>query len=261
MRYPQGHKAETRVRILGAAGAAFRGRGYAAVGIDEVMSEAGFTAGAFYKHFSSKEALLAASLGESGAASRQGLLAGLDDVEGPALLRAVAARYLSRTHRDAAALGCPLPALSAEVARSGSGPRGQVQEYLEALLRELAGRVPPAPGLAPEDRVLATAAVLVGGLLLARAVPDGALSERILRASRRLAVPELAAQAGGAARSQAKAAGQHGGKKPQPTTQQTSHAKAPKRPRAARSEARSAGRSKARSATQRPSSAAKRSAR
>jgi TetR/AcrR family transcriptional repressor of nem operon len=202
MRYPQGHKAETRARILGAAGAAFRARGFAATGVDEVMAEAGFTAGAFYKHFSSKQDLLTATLGASGKASRQGLLAGLEDAQGPALLRAVAARYLSRTHRDAAALGCPLPALSAEVTRSGPGPRGQVQEYLEALLREVAHRVPPAPGLSPEDRVLATAAVLVGGLLLARAVPDDALSERILRASRRLAVPELAAEADGAPRSQ-----------------------------------------------------------
>jgi TetR/AcrR family transcriptional repressor of nem operon len=233
MRYPQGRKAETRARILGAAGAAFRARGFAAVGVDEVMSEAGLTAGAFYKHFSSKEDLLAASLGASGAASRQGLLAGLDEVQGPALLRAVAGRYLSRTHRDAAALGCPLPALSSEVARSGAGPRGQVQEYLEALLREVSGRVPPAPGLLPEDRVLATAAVLVGGLLLSRAVPDDALSERILRAARRLAVPELAAEAGGGARSQTQASAP-----PRQETQQQPPAKARKRQQPARTAAR-----------------------
>jgi TetR/AcrR family transcriptional repressor of nem operon len=195
MRYPQSHKAETRARILAAAGASFRARGDEAVGVDEVMAEAGFTAGGFYRHFSSKEDLLAASLVETGAASRRGLLAGLEEVQGPALLRAVAGRYLSRTHRDAAEAGCPLPALSAEVARAGAGPRLEVQQYLTALAREVAGRVPPAPGLSAEDRVLATAAVLVGGLLLARAVPDEALSERILRAARRLAVPEAAAQA------------------------------------------------------------------
>ena len=198
MRYPQGHKAETRARIVAAAGAAFRARGYEAVGVDEVMTGAGFTAGGFYRHFSSKQDLLAAALGEVGAASRHGLLAGLEEVEGPALLRAVAARYLSRTHRDAPALGCPLPSLAAEVARSGGGAREQVQAYLVGLAQEVAGRVPAAPGLNSEDRLLATAALLVGGLLLARAVPDPALSDRILRASRRLAVPELAAEAEGA---------------------------------------------------------------
>ena len=56
-------------------------------------------------------------------------------------------------------------------------------------------RVRPGTDAFLLSAVLATAAVLVGGLLLARAVPDGALSERILRASRRLAVPELAAEA------------------------------------------------------------------
>jgi TetR/AcrR family transcriptional repressor of nem operon len=198
MRYPQTHKAETRARILSAAGAAFRARGYEAVGVDEVMAEAGLTAGGFYRHFPSKQALLAASLSQTGSASRAGLLSGLESEAGPALLRAVVGRYLSRTHRDAPALGCPLPSLAAEVARTGEAPRGEVQEYLASLARAVAGRVPPAPGLDPEDRVLATAALLVGGLLLARAVPDPALSDRLLRACRRLAVPELAEEARGA---------------------------------------------------------------
>ena len=252
MRYPQTRKAETRARILDAAGAAFRARGYAAASLDEVMADADLTAGGFYKHFASKQDLLAAMLGASGTASRQGLLAGLDEVEGPALLRAVAGRYLSRTHRDAAAHGCPLPALSAEVARSGPGPRAQVQEYLEALLREVAGRIPPAPGLACEDRVLATAALLVGGLLLARAVPDDALSERILRASRRLAVPELAAQAEAAARSPAPAAAPPARKRregPPPGAQKKTQARQQQSPQPARS------------AVRRPSSATTRSPR
>jgi hypothetical protein len=59
----------------------------------------------------------------------------------------------------------------------------------------LAPRIPPAPGLSAEDRVLATAALLAGALLLSRAVEDEEFSTRILRASRRLAVPETAGTA------------------------------------------------------------------
>ena len=71
--------------------------------------------------------------------------------------------------------------------------------------------------------MLATAAVLVGGLLLARAVPDDALSERILRAARRLAVPELAAEAVGAAQSQTRDRAHPSKTTPQETRRKTQH--------------------------------------
>ena len=192
MRYPPGHKQVTRGRIVAAAGARFRSRGYAATGVDEVMHAAGLTPGGFYAHFPSKQALLTEALGLSAGAMQESLLAGLDAVEGAPLLRAVVGRYLSRSHRDHAEVGCPLPSLAAEVARDGAQSRLAVQRYLLEITAALGPRTPPAPGLSPEDRVLATAALLAGALLLARAVSDPALSDRILRAARRLAVPETA---------------------------------------------------------------------
>jgi TetR/AcrR family transcriptional repressor of nem operon len=195
MRYPPGHKQETRQRILTAAGERFRTRGYAATGVDEVMSAAGLTPGGFYGHFRSKDDLLREALSAALEQTRGGLLAGLDGVEGPALLRAVVGRYLSRTHRDHPAAGCPLPALAAELAREGAAPRRDLQAYLERMAGALAPRIPAAPGLSAEDRVLATAALLAGALLLSRAVEDEEFSTRILRASRRLAVPETAGAA------------------------------------------------------------------
>lgn len=59
MRYPAGHKERTRARIVRAAARVFRREGYHAAGLDKVMEEAGLTAGGFYAHFGSKEALLA----------------------------------------------------------------------------------------------------------------------------------------------------------------------------------------------------------
>ena len=47
----------------------------------------------------------------------------------------------------------------------------------------------------PRDRALATIALFVGGVTLARAVEDRKLSSRILRACRRLAIPEEARHA------------------------------------------------------------------
>src|ERR1700710_735187 len=57
---PEGRRAETRQRILTAAGNLFRQHGVDGIGVDAVMKEAGLTHGGFYLHFASKEALAAA---------------------------------------------------------------------------------------------------------------------------------------------------------------------------------------------------------
>ncbi|MCZ7586655.1 MAG: hypothetical protein M5R36_26805 [Deltaproteobacteria bacterium] len=103
---------------------------------------------------------------------RGNLFAGLDGLDGAEWLRAVVGRYLSRTHRDMPASGCPLPSLSSEIAREDGAPREELEHYLKTMVAELATRTPDAPGLSSEDRVLATVALLVGALTLSRAVPD-----------------------------------------------------------------------------------------
>lgn len=101
-------------------------------------------------------------------------------------------RYLSRTHRDDPTNGCALPALAAEVGRERRAPRKAIEAYVRGLCGEIAPRTHPSRGLAPEDRILATIALLSGALSLARAVEDPELSDRILSAARKLAVPEVA---------------------------------------------------------------------
>src|SRR4051794_7331832 len=100
MRYGPDHKEKTRARILEAAGRVFRRRGYHASGVDKVMEEAGLTAGGFYAHFNSKEALLAAALACTGAwaGAGAGLGAGLGGLSGREWVDAFLARYLSTAH-------------------------------------------------------------------------------------------------------------------------------------------------------------------
>jgi TetR/AcrR family transcriptional repressor of nem operon len=190
MRYPAERKRETRAKIVAAAARRFRARGYRGAGVDEVMKAAGLTAGGFYAHFSSKEELFAEAVATSLGQLRGTLLAGLDELPDAERMRRVVGRYLSRTHRDHPEQGCPLPALAAEVAREGTAGKRALEAHVRTLVGELSPRTPPLPGLTSEDRVLATVGLLVGGLLLARAVKDPDLSDRILTACRRLAVPE-----------------------------------------------------------------------
>jgi AcrR family transcriptional regulator len=56
--------AQTRVRLLEAAAEVYARRGFAGATLDEVAAEAGFTKGAVYAHFGSKENLLVALVEE-----------------------------------------------------------------------------------------------------------------------------------------------------------------------------------------------------
>src|SRR5215469_15798381 len=62
MRYPATETAEKHDRIVQEASRLFRERGFGGVTVAEVMKEAGLTHGAFYSHFESKEALMAAAV-------------------------------------------------------------------------------------------------------------------------------------------------------------------------------------------------------
>jgi len=57
-------KARTRSRLMAAAGKVFAYRGLERATVDEVAGEAGYTKGAFYANFESKEALFLAMLDE-----------------------------------------------------------------------------------------------------------------------------------------------------------------------------------------------------
>jgi len=190
MRYPAGHREQTRAKILRAACKVFRRQGYHAAGVDKVMEEAGLTAGGFYAHFASKEALLAETLAPAAASALSAER--IEHLTGPAWAEAFVDRYLSRAHLVKFQDGCPLPPLVSEVARAG----GPVKASFEAVVQSLATRLQgQARGGVSEDRALAVLALCVGGLGVARSVQDGALAERILAACRDLALAGLHAEA------------------------------------------------------------------
>jgi TetR/AcrR family transcriptional repressor of nem operon len=183
MRYAPDHRQQTRDELLGAASREFRLRGYAGVGVDGLARAAGVTSGAFYKHFGCKADAFRW-------VARDLLLRLRNRVrrlqgERPAdWLPALADFYLSQAHRDDVAGGCGVPGLSPEVARADPATR---QAYAEAL-DEALGAMAQGAGLretdSPRARALAVVSMMVGGMTLARAVPDGPLAAEILAAAR-----------------------------------------------------------------------------
>lgn len=173
--------AETRARIVAVASRLLRERGTSGASVAGVMGALGLTVGGFYRHFSSKEQLLAEAL-EAASIESTRRLQESSELCGPreraaALLDA----YLSVRHRDDPGEGCPVAALCSEIHRE-SGPARRALS--DALLRLLGVVSAALPGCHDRRRALHTAATLVGALVLARAVTDDALAGEILCAAR-----------------------------------------------------------------------------
>src|SRR3954451_20268126 len=116
MRKSREEAAQTRKRIVEAASCEFRKNGIVATGLNDLMKAAGLTHGGFYKHFESKDQLVAEACAEA-----------LDAMIGvmsahPTIDDAVAA-YLSTRHRDDPASGCPLAAIGSELSRTDKKTR------------------------------------------------------------------------------------------------------------------------------------------
>lgn len=175
------------MRILDAAAKVFRERGFAAGSVDDVMAEASLTAGGFYAHFESKEALLAEVFEHGTIPSSQRLERGLEDSSDREWVEAVIARYLSPAHRQQVVKGCPLPPLLAEVARGSEPAKQALEAFVRFVVERLEAHLPGDRSQTPRDQALAMLAIFVGGISLARAVADPSLSDEILAACRQFA--------------------------------------------------------------------------
>jgi TetR/AcrR family transcriptional repressor of nem operon len=183
MRYPAQETAEKHDRIVDAASRLFRERGFENVTVAEIMKAAGLTHGAFYNHFASKEALMAAAVGHA----MQGTFAGVEkSFTTPKGRRAYLDRYLSTNHRDRPATGCAMAALSGEIRN-----QPEVKSAFTAELKEIVA----AMG-GDRRKALADLSTVVGAMALARAVDDEGFSREILREVRRKLDSEEARHSG-----------------------------------------------------------------
>jgi TetR/AcrR family transcriptional repressor of nem operon len=172
---------QNRERIVETAAKLFREKGFDGIGVADLMKAAGLTHGGFYGHFASKEALLGEAVGralDGAGGGWQALMAAHPDDP----LGAVARSYLSPAHRDNPGLGCAIAALGADIARAGPAVQDSVATRARAQLDVLAGVAPGATEQEKRQKAIATYAAMIGGLVLARAVSDAALSDEILAA-------------------------------------------------------------------------------
>jgi len=176
MRKSREEAAETRKRIVRAAACKFREKGIGATGLTDLMKAAGLTHGGFYKHFASKDELVAEATAEAVDAAIDEWLTG-----SPTIAAAVGA-YLSTRHRDDPASGCPLAAVGSELSRSSKKVREAAAEGFVRLVEFLARK---ADTVDARQRAVAAAATMIGALTMSRVVTDQGLSAEILREAQR----------------------------------------------------------------------------
>lgn len=190
VRYPRGHKEKTREQIVDTAARAFREEGVAGVGIGELMGRAGLTHGGFYAHFPSKDALVA----EACSRAVDDTWALMDEVVAQAPpgqeLAAFIRAYVSRTHRDDPGAGCMMPSMAGEMPRHAPEVRAAFTAQLRRVLDNLERLLPSTEDR--EDRAITLLSGMAGAVMLARAVDDPALSDRVLRVCRAFWTDEFA---------------------------------------------------------------------
>jgi TetR/AcrR family transcriptional repressor of nem operon len=180
MPYPAGHRTEVKKSIVESARRLFNRHGFDNVSIHQIMGGAGLTHGGFYSYFGSKSDLYAEVLGcfftDPHWKNRwEGVEVNLASADvGPQIVRA----YLSREHFENVENSCPMTALPSDVARSGKNAKIAFETIFNAMVSVLE-RNSIRNGRPRRATAQATAALCVGGMVIARAIADRALADEL----------------------------------------------------------------------------------
>ncbi|AVP96311.1 TetR family transcriptional regulator [Ahniella affigens] len=172
-------KNATHDRIVDAAARAIRRSGYHGTGVADIMKDAGLTHGGFYAHFASREAMLVEAADRAGSEA-VALMTEIANASPPQhALREMLQAYLSDAHVENIETGCAIAALGSEMPRQASEVRRAATRRIKEMIDLFTRQMPDWGKPSAHERALATAATLVGALVLARAVDDPALSEAL----------------------------------------------------------------------------------
>src|SRR6202163_810705 len=179
MGYSQAQKEKTHKRIVAIASKRFWKKGLAGFGIAELMKEAGLTVGGFYKHFDSRDHLVAEAVNSAFGGWKRRVEAAKSSGP-PVSYEKLIDDYLSEAHRDNPGSGCAFSALAPEIARTDKRTRALTSEQVQNDIQLIAALLPGKNKRTARSRAILTFSALVGAMSLARAVSDEVLSREIL---------------------------------------------------------------------------------
>jgi TetR/AcrR family transcriptional repressor of nem operon len=184
MRYRPEHKLEIHRKIVKDASRRVRAAGLNGAAVSAVMKDAGLTHGGFYKHFGSKDDLLLESLREGFREIEDRLVHAAEQSSLDDAWKAIVKIYLSMELCDHPERGCPMAALSSELARVGKRMKPQIAGE---LLNYKSRMLPFMPGQRTADKertFFAIFSTMIGAIAIARILPDSAMREKVLANAR-----------------------------------------------------------------------------
>ena len=192
VRYAAPHKTQTRLRILAAADALIKSRGFDATSVSDVMARAGLTVGGFYAHFPSKDVLAREALLFGLTCTVDRMLAELDRIADPkARVRALIHEYLAQANDPDLAGACPMTLLLPDLARADRETRNAFAAHTGPLLDRIAERFPEIDGMTRREAALCVYTSCAGAVSVARAVASPEARHRILATTERMLVRAL----------------------------------------------------------------------
>ena len=179
MRASPEHMEKIRSHILESSEKGFREEGYCGLGINSLAKRAGMTSGAFYGHFSSKNQAFHEVI-EKGMKDYTVTVEKYKEEYKEDWLQHFLDFYLGNEHVEDLALSCVVPALSADVMRSGEETKATYSTLLEQIANQLNS------GLDKQDKTdaLALVSLLAGSVMIARCTSTSKQSKEILDAAR-----------------------------------------------------------------------------
>lgn len=156
-------------------------RGINGASIQELVFPAGLTHGGFYRHFASKDDLIARAIAEAITSNhKEWRRNAKKGNETP--LASIVSNYVSRRRRDTAEIGCVLATLGTEIPRCNQKVKAVFEEGLEGYIAILVEAGASSVEGFDRQSAIAVLSAMVGCMILARAVEEPRLSAEILDA-------------------------------------------------------------------------------
>ncbi len=178
MPYSSEHKTKSRLRIIASAYKLFSAKGYDNVSINEIMAKAKMTHGAFYAHFKSKSVLYHEAI-KHAAETSEITKQKPDDIDGKSWIQELLTGYLHKNNITSRSCSCPLASLVTDVVVREPRVRKTYTNTFKGM-NDIIAKYTNTFSNCSTDIILATSAMVVGGLAIARALDDVNLAEQLL---------------------------------------------------------------------------------
>jgi TetR/AcrR family transcriptional repressor of nem operon len=184
MRYEPEHKTRTRDRIVRNAARKLRAEGLSGPGVASLMKASGLTVGGFYKHFRSKDELIAEAIAQGFSEFSEKVYASLQNVPAEDRWKEIVRWYLSPEHCNRPDTGCPVVTLAPEIARA----KLSVRKRIAGVMKELTdGWAEFMPGVTERERArnfFVIFSAMTGAVAIARLFTEPADRQRVLASVR-----------------------------------------------------------------------------